>query len=261
MRPADPTVYNIPVVGRDEFIVDIFEPAYSDGQHVTFLGPTQRGKTTLCMELLSQVATRDRKAVILAGKPPGRDRTMDMVPAKLNMRQIPEWPPPTEARFWRDRDRTGWVLRPRQTLTDLQGDKLNIQRQFRAGIVGNYSETKHPRIVVVDEAHHVQHELGLKEECEAVLMRGAPDCAMWSLAQRGRFLTYPTYNAPEWVFVYHDPDRTNRQRYADIGGTDPDVVMELTAGLQTHTAPQGNTISECLCFRRSGSQLYIVDVQ
>lgn len=245
----------VEVVPRKEFVYDVFD--YGNGQHVTALGPTQRGKTTLCLQLLRANISPERRAVILAGKPPGRDKTMAEAAQKLNLRIVEEWPPGYRPK---DRNRNGYVLRPHHSMRDLKSDNANLQGQFRAALLGNYGNTKQPTITMVDEAHHVQQDLKLKPECEALLMRGAPHAGCWSLVQRGRYVSYQCYDAPEHIFIFYDPDMSNRMRYAEIGGVDPKYVEELASTLKTQRVPSGGTVSQALYIRRSGPELYIVDI-
>lgn len=245
----------VEVVPRREFINDIFD--YGNGQHLTALGPTQRGKTTLCLQLLRANISPERRVTILAGKPPGRDKTMAQAAEKLKLRIVESWPP---NRRPGDKNRNGWVLRPHHTMKDLDRDNAELQRQFREAILYNYGRTKAPTITMVDEAHHVQQDLKLKKECEAQLMRGAPHAGMWSLVQRGRYVSYQVYDAPEHIFVFYDPDKSNRERYAEIGGVDPKFVEDVTSKLKTTRVASGGTISQALYIRRSGPELYIVDI-
>lgn len=251
--------YTVPVLSRDEFLRQ-FKQEYNQGQHVTFLGPTQRGKTRLSQQMLHVVISPENPCVILAGKPPGRDSVMAGAAEKLNLRIVEEWPP---TRTLRDRKRNGFVLRPHHTMTDLARDEENLKTQFRNALIGNYSSKK-PVITVVDETYQVQVDMKLKREAEAALVRGAPINAEWNLAQRGKMISYLCYDAPEWIIIFQEPTALERQRYAEIGGTDPRLVQELVKGLKTYTVstPHGKgTISEALAIRRSGSQLYIVDVR
>lgn len=245
----------IAIVPRAEF-VRAFGETYQPGQHVTMLGPTQRGKTTLALQLLQASCSPEHQCVILAGKPPGRDHTMSKAARQLNLRIVEEWPPD-----WRygDRKRNGYVLRPRQSMKNLDADNLNLKIQFRRAMMANYASKK-PVITVVDEAHHVQNDLKLKAEYEAPLMRGAPVNAEWSLIQRGRFMSYQAYDAPEHIFMFYDPDQNNQRRYAEIGGVDPRYIAAIVSQLQTSRAKTGGTISECLYIKRSGPELCIVDV-
>lgn len=244
----------IEVVPRKEFLK---EWGYQGGQHLTMLGPTQRGKTTLAIQLLGSVISHELPCVIFAGKPPGRDKTMAAAAEKLNLRIVEEWPP---APNFGDKKRNGFVLRPRQTLTNIDRDNANLREQYRKALIANYSSTKSV-ITVLDEAHHVQNDLKLLKEYEAPLMRGAPINAVWSLIQRGRYMSYQAYAAPEHIFMFYDPDKSNRERYSEIGGIDPRQVEYILSTLKTYTVSGGQTISEALYIRRSGPRMAIVDVK
>jgi hypothetical protein len=235
-----------------------FGEQYRSGQHLTMLGPTQRGKTTLCLQLLKSCTSPDLKCVILAGKPPGRDGTMAAASEYLNLRTVEEWPP---CYNWKDKKRNGYVLRPHHTLTDTDKDEENLTRHFQQAMRQNYAAPPHkPVITVVDEAHHVVGDLGLKKEYVAPLRRGAPVNSEWSLIQRGRFIPYEAYDAPEHIILFFDPDRSNQRRYSEIGGVDPDYIVRIVSQLRTHETKSGATISEFLYIRRAGPQLCIVDV-
>lgn len=250
-------VTDVPVVPRADFIRQ-FGKDYSSGQHVTYLGPTQRGKTTLALQLLSVCISPDRKAVILAGKPDGRDHTMEKAPKLLNMRRISEWPPDPSIR---DRNRNGFVLRPLgRASQDSAAEDAKLQKEFGKALRSLYA-SKRPVIIVVDETAHVYDYLKLKRELEAPLMRGAPVVSCWNLVQRGRFITYHIYNAPEHIFMFQDPDETNVVRYSQmVGGVDPHTVQDLVSNLKTEEVKNGMTVSQCLYVRRSGPRLAIVDI-
>jgi len=83
---------------------------------------------------------------------------------------------------------------------------------------------------------------------------------MWSLVQRGRFVSYHVYDQAEHVFMFYDPDRNNQQRYSEIGDVDAKELVALSRQLNTQTVADGSTISEALYFRRSGNQLAIVGI-
>jgi hypothetical protein len=245
----------VEVVPRRQFVNDVWD--YNNGQDVTFIGPTQRGKSTLCFQLLRVSVSPERKCVILAGKPPKRDPVMAGAAEKLNLRIIEEWPPGFNPR---DKHRNGWVLRPRHTMTDMNTDNETLRREFRKAILWSYRETSHPTIIVMDERYHVENDLKIpKEELDASLLRGSPHSGQWNLLQRGRFVSYNVYSAPEHIFVAYDPDVNNRRRYSEIGGVDPDLIDEITAGLKTTRVPSGGTISQFLYIRRSGPEIYVVD--
>jgi hypothetical protein len=249
----------VDVLSRDEFL-DKFAAEYAPGQHVTLLGPTQRGKTTLCHQMLLVTASPDHQCILLAGKPPMRDPVMNKAAERLNLVIVENWPP-TALEQYKGRKRNGYVLRPRQTLRDLDADKQNVSTNFRRAMLHNYASSK-PVITVSDEAHLIQNEYGLRKEYEAPLMRGAPHNSQWSLIQRGRHMSYLAYDAPEWILIAYDPDVENQKRYADIGGVEPRHLRTVLPTLRTRRGDDGrSTVSEFLCIKRSGPELFIVDVE
>lgn len=250
---------SVEVLSRDDFL-DRFADEYGDGQHVTFLGPTQRGKTTLCFQMLDSVISPQRQCIVLAGKPPGRDPVMAKAAQNLNLVIIEQWPP-TQVQRYKARKRNGYLLRPRQTLVNPDDDKMVLRQQFGRGIIGNYSNTKQPTITVADETFLIHNDLRLKNVCEAPLTRGAPHAAMWSLVQRSRNVSMHCYSAPEWVLAAYDPDADNQKRLADIGGVDPVLLRQILRELHTATGNDGrSTVSEFACIKRSGPEVFIVGI-
>jgi hypothetical protein len=248
----------IQVLTRESFLRR-FAKTYGPGQHVTFLGPTQRGKTFLSHQMLDAVIRPDFKCLILSGKPPKRDSTMTKAAKQLNLRVVDEWPP--EYRYG-DRHRNGFVLRPKHNMKDDDTDELNMTRQFRRGLTWAYRSPK-PLIVVADEAFQLQNELKLQKQFERILVRGAPVVAMWTLLQRGRFSSYFVYDQAEHLLIAKDDDMSNVSRYAELfGGLDKKFIMATVASLKTKSVPTPNgssvTISEFLYVRRAGPEMYVI---
>lgn len=253
----DYTDTNIPVVPRREFVRQFGKDYGGKPRHLTMLGPSHRGKSRLCVELLAVVISPDLKALVLVGKPPGRERTWSKETAdKLNLRIIETYPPSYSPR---DRNRNGWLLRPRHTMTDIGRDDANIKQQFRKGILGAYGTSpKRKMITVVDEGHHVHETMGLKRDCEAPLMRGLPDNAMWTIAQRGRYLSMQVYDAPEDIIIFKDDDEANQARYSEFSGVNRREMVAITSNLRTERIDKGNTISQAL-YRSSSGDMCIID--
>jgi hypothetical protein len=251
---------DVEVVPRQEFVRD-FGQEYASGQHVTKLGPTQRGKSTLTAQLLMTCANRDRQALVLHGKIKGRDPVMVRMANQLDMRIISAYPPNWR---WRDGSSRGFILLPLTNTTEsVDAENAILAREFRKGIHSNYQNTKRDTITVVDESHQAQETLKLKKDIEGPLMRGAPNAAVWNNIQRGRFVSYHCYDAPEHIFIFYDPDISNQKRYAEIGGVDPQYILQITRGLQRKTVSTNGgrnkaTVSECLYIRRGGPELMVV---
>jgi hypothetical protein len=252
------------VWSREQFL-DYFGRVYRPGQHVTAIGPTQRGKTHLSLDMLARVVKPTLPVLVLAGKPPERDYLMDNVAAdKLDILLTRSWPPPPVVRTRgfmrkqsRDRQMKGWLLKPLDGNDDPATDNYRLKEEFTRALRWAYRR-KLPIIVDIDEAY-LAAQLGLVEEHESILTRGAPIVSAWQLMQRGRFITYFAYNMAEHVLFFSDPDLSNVRRYAEmVGGVDPILVRDAMAELQTRESGNGMTNSEALYFRRSGSQLVIV---
>lgn len=248
----------IETVSRRDFLRE-FGRDYGRGQHVTFIGPTGRGKSTLAYECLGQVISPDMQVTSLHGKIKGRDPVVNKAARKLNLRVVDELPP--DSRRWYDRKRkyNGYLIvpltRPGKTIAD---EQKVLRERFGEAIHHNYKVTGAPTITHINEAHQTQVELKLKELCEAPLMRGGPDNAEWNEIQRGRYVSYHCYGAPEHMFVFYDDDRDNRKRYADFGVADPNVIEYICSQLKTARSRDGRTISQCLYMRRSGG-MFVVD--
>lgn len=262
VRDRSPDYGTIEVVPRDEFVRD-FGQEYGNGQHLTSLGPTRRGKTRLGRQLLKVTAGPDRQALVLHGKIRGRDAEIPEMARDLNMRVISEYPP-----AWRpgDRNRRGFILVPLTGPTEsVDAENALLAQQFRKGIHASYQQTKRNCILFVDESHQAQETLKLKKDLEGPLMRGAPQCAEWNNIQRGRYVSYHCYDAPEHLLIFYDPDVSNQKRYSEIGGVDPRYIQRITQGLQRRTIKTNGgrdtaTISECLYIKRGGPYLCIVSM-
>src|SRR5215831_2252523 len=121
----------IDVVPRQDFVRE-FGQEYSSGQHVTKLGPTQRGKSTLTAQLLMVCANPNRQALVLHGKIKGRDPVMVRMSDQLDMRIIDTYPPNWR---WGDGNRRGFILLPLTKPTDtVQAENAILETEFRKGI-------------------------------------------------------------------------------------------------------------------------------
>lgn len=248
----------VETVPRREFVRE-FGRDYQGGQHVSGFGPTGRGKSRLFYQLLGEVISPEHQVISLHGKHKGRDKVVLKAAKRLNLRIVPELPSGTRQKVDRQRKCNGYIVVPLEKPGDPVEEAKVLRREFARGIHQNYQTTSRHTITHINESHQVQEELKLKTECEAALMRGGPDNAEWNEAQRGRFLSYHTYSAPEHLFIFYDDDADNRKRYSDFGCADPDEIKWLTANLKTYRVADGRTISQCLYLRRGGG-MYVVDI-
>lgn len=249
------------VVSRKEHLQE-FRHDYHAGQHLTALGPTGRGKTYLICQCMSQVASPELQVMSLHGKIKGRDPVVRQMGKHLNLRVVPGLPSGQRQKFDRKvRKYNGYLIIPLEKPGgSAEEENAILKREFGKAIHQNYRTRGRPTITHVNEGHQVQEELKLKRACEATLMRGAPDNAMWTEAQRGRWLSWHTYEAPEHMYIFYDDVREERKRYSDFGCADPDEIEYITSQLKTERVADGRTISQCLYIRRGGG-MYVIDTR
>jgi hypothetical protein len=257
----DQEAEQVRVVPREQFVQD-FAEKYTPS-HVTMIGPTQRGKTTLCFQLLQAVLRRNPKwkVMVLHGKIKGRDGTIAEWAKKDNYRIVRQWPPSPTARpkHWK-RNTPGYILRPlkNEDISAKEETKI-LQTEFAKGIRKNYHSTRGVKITLVDERAQADKDLRLTEDLDAPLQRGLPHNPEWNNIQRGAWVSYHCYDAPEHMFIYHDDHESNRKRYSEFGCADPEVIFRLVSKLETKKVKTGGTISQCLYMRRSDRYMCIVD--
>ena len=239
-RPADE--YEPPIrVGRQEFLEEIWDP--SDGEHVTFIAPTQNGKTTMIGDLLAHLPAQKNPPVMLVMKP--RDPVVDKIRKRLHYRKIRSWPPPVLSRY--AARPPGYVLWPRHTFDPDRDDAL-LRQEMRKAILGSYKDGD--RVVVADETYGLVNELGLQREMTAVHTRGAGmGVSLWCAAQGPKFVGTWLYSQAEYLFIGYDPDERARDRFEEIGGFQPGVISQESAKLQKF---------EWLFLQRTGRKMCII---
>lgn len=231
----------VETIDRDEFVRNYWD--YKAGQHVTIIGPNGVGKTRLGFDLLGATATREMPAYVLVSKP--RDVEIDRYTKKLHFKTITEYPPYIP--LIKSRRPPGYMVRPEQSLKDLKADNARLHQVFEATIMGCYSSPQ-PRIVFADEVQELQSGLKLKEELEACWKRGRSlKCGLWALAQRSAYNSQDMYNSAAHLFLFNDPDKRNRVRFSEIGGVDPDLVMDTVYRLDQFQVLYIKRAGPCLC--------------
>ena len=240
LRNSDLALIDIPEFGRDEFITERWE--YKPGEHVTFLAPTQTGKTTLKFELFRETLNKQLKAVSLIMKP--KDPVPESYRKLLKFDRIDHWPP-SRFRQW-IKNPHGWMLWPSHTF-DPAIDNKTLKREFRKAILWCYKQGN--VILDIDEILGVADELGLDDELVTVWSRGASmGCGQWGGSQRPSGIPLHGYSQASHLFLGHTTDKRDRDRLRDISGIgiDPDAIADEVERLGEH---------EWLYIRKRGARM------
>lgn len=210
------------LIDRREFISRFW--TYEPGEHVTFLGPTGTGKTTLAMDLL--LNGRNGRAVILDSKP--RNRELDAWGKRHKVGVTPTWPLPTYKRLWFGPNKT-WIVRPPHSMDDPDVDDARIKAVGGRAIMKTYRQGD--TITYIDECLDVI-DVGLSKHVRVVLTRGrSSGNGLWTGTQRPYHVPVYLYSSASHLFLANDPDERDQKRFAEIGGIDPKYVIEVVKSL------------------------------
>jgi hypothetical protein len=210
---------------RDEFLGDVWE--YNAGEHVSIIGPTEAGKTTLAYQLLHVTTTPKLPGVVLVMKP--RDDTVKQWSEKMGYKVIRSWPPAGNP-FAAKKPR-GWTLWPKHNFESYAATNGNLYRQFHRAFLDVYK--RGDRILFADELAGLDDELGMEDEIRMMYSRGrSMRAGIWGATQRPVDIPKLAYSSAHHLFLAYDPDESDRKRFGEIGGgVDPKLVDQTTLKL------------------------------
>jgi len=227
-------------LSRDDFINEVFAPHYEGGEHVTIVGPTGCGKTTLCFEMIDSIATPELPAIICVKKP--KDKVIEEWLKLTGFKKTEVWPPITK-RNWNPRNKRvavgqkqrGWVVWPKQSLKDIEVDQEKLSKDFKKVLNDCYRHGD--RIVFIDDLVGFAQEYNLSKVMTTIYMEGrAMGCGLFGAIQRPYHAPVIMYGAAKHVVLFKDPDQRSVDRFKEIGGIDPEIVEEEVFKLKAHEA-------------------------
>jgi len=212
----------VATIPRTTFLRDVW--TYRAGDHVSFIGPTGSGKTHLANPLLAQSVSEEIPGFVLVMK--RRDETVSrFLREHDNWRRSVTYPIPPSPR----RKPRGWVIWPHHT-TDPDADDIRHAALFHNLLRDRY--VKGDSIIFADEVQGLVEEMGLKRDLIRLWSRGRSEGAgLWAATQRPYMAPQHMYSQAEHLFLAFTPDRRDQERFAEIGGVDPELIVEVVKAL------------------------------
>jgi hypothetical protein len=198
---------------------------WRQGEHVSLVGPTGGGKTTLALEILE----RRRLVTVFANKP--RDDTMD----KLVKR--PGWSKITKFE--------GYDPKKERTVLWPKGDNMEsyeaVQRKVyldalrQIWAIGYYC-------IFFDEVRYICDNLKLRRQVELFWQQArALKVSVVACTQRPAFVPVLMFDQATHLFFWCDNDEYNLKRIGGLGATNAKLIRETVGSLAPHHVLYLNT--------------------
>lgn len=216
-RSATPR-QSVKLIDRKHFIERHWR--YRAGEHVSFIGPTGSGKTYLMLPLLAKSVSEELPGFLTVMKP--RDKTVgDFLKAHEGWKRILTYPPPPSI----GKKPVGYVVWPHHTNNPVADEERHKQ------IFSDLHRDRYVKgdcIICDDEAVSLVREMKLGPDLIRIWTKGRSiGAGEWAATQRPAMVPLEMYDMAEHLFLAYDPDKRNRDRFAEIGGVDPEVIAAV----------------------------------
>lgn len=192
---------------------------WQQGEHLSILGRTGRGKTTLALELIKL----RRYAMVMATKP--RDSTLDkLTRPPLKFRKIETWPPPLPAQFM-----------PRLLVWPKYRSPADVAGQ--ADVMGKAIESAFIEggwCILADELYYLAQDLRLREPLRHCWQQGrALNVTLLGISQRPSGVPLEMYSQATHLFIFRMTLQEDLKRLSAIpGNVDPARLRATVKTLQ-----------------------------
>jgi hypothetical protein len=192
----------IPFVPWSEFFPK-FGTIARQGDHGSFVAPTQVGKTTVC-----QAVVQLRRFVAVLGAKV-QDPALERYQTDFGYRRIAEWPPPASLRADVARELVWPKIKVR--------DDIDKWKWLYAKVLNDIFSAGR-WTVVLDDAIMLEERLKLRLPVQDNLFMGGNLVTIYSLAQRPAFVTKFTWSASSWAFLGRFEDDEDARSLSNLGG-------------------------------------------
>lgn len=202
---------------------------WQQGEHVTLIGPTGRGKTTLALQLME----RRTYTVTMACKP--KDPLISALVIDRGQTLIQDWPPP-EPRDLYNRV-VFWPPIGKMKHVGLQ------KRRFASALMDIYEAGGW--CVYFDEARYLTQFLNLQSLAELLWLQGRSlGISLVCSTQRPYWIPLSAYDQATHLFIWRDSDERNIKRLCEMASVDNATIREAISSLDTHEFLYINTRTE-----------------
>lgn len=216
----------IPTVSYDDFLAQF---NWSQKQHITLVGTTGCGKTTLENDLVTM-----RDYVLFLSTKPLDETQEELGPLGFAMAKRIEDVTLDISHKWVinpgvPRKRKGkWSLSSQSSTAD--EIKTHQRNVFREAIMYAYHQTGW--CVIIDEGRYICDFLKLKDEATLLYLQGrAGYNSVVMGTQRPRWVPLESFDAATHLFFWHDNDAGNVQRIGELAGMNTRAVIEVVQSL------------------------------
>lgn len=193
---------------------------WKQGEHVSFIGPTGSGKTTLSLNLMNK-----RKFATIIGTKP-KDKVLQKYAQSNGYKVVPEFPEYRTPDGTMDR----LLLWPRLK----QFKDITRQRQS----IGHGLQTMFMQenwTINVDEVSYLINQLKLNRELELIWQQGRSiGLSLMAGTQRPAHVPLLIYDQPTHLFFWRDNDEVNLRRIGGIGWLNSKLIRNTVMSLPKH---------------------------
>lgn len=212
------TLEGIPVVSYDDFWNQF---NWKQDQHITIIGTTGCGKTTLELDLV-----QERDYVIFLGTKEEDETQEELAPLGFRVAHNPK-------EISLDISHK-WVLHPGKPPKNETAQELKIRLRTYYQEALNYAFRQTGWAVIIDEGRFICQFLGLKDEVQLLYLQGrSQHNSVVMGTQRPSWVPLEAFDAATHLFFFKDSDLRNIQRISELAGLDRMAVQRAVPQLES----------------------------